>query len=377
MPDARATSPRSSRRSPAELVGTYLLSYLLCVLLLAALVWTAGVWNILANTRLLDLLISSGIVRYHDVNQGFVAGLPDQKLFLLSQDPVDWRLAAVVVALYFLFWGVRALKFHGIARHLGMTGGLAEHAKAFFYGTGLNILYPFRLGNIGTALACEAQGESRARANTANYTQDLFVLFEIAVFASLGLVLNGWATWLGQIFWALVILGAAYLLLRPAQEGGVFLPGQATWSQTREIVRGLLEQPLILTKLALLSLLAFLIDDFTPYLISQAFTTDWVILNVPFSVIQMGVVAGYISRQVAVTPGGIGQWEWGFAMALYMGGVGMPEAATIALLESAVRHGTGLAVFGIVVVWKGVDTSVRTAFPVALEPAASGAGGET
>ena len=91
-------------------------------------------------------------------------------------------------------------------------------------------------------------------------------------------------------------------------------------------------------------------------------------MNVPFAVIQMGVVAGYSARQVAVTPGGLGQWEWGFAMALVMGGVGMPEAATIALLESAVRHGTGLVIFGLVVLWQGSRTNVRSVFRAVLIP---------
>ncbi|MCK5650439.1 MAG: hypothetical protein KAJ42_03635, partial [Gemmatimonadetes bacterium] len=112
-------------------------------------------------------------------------------------------------------------------------------------------------------------------------------------------------------------------------------------------------------------------------LISQAFTTDFVILNVPFPVIQMGVVAGYIARQVPITPGGIGQWEWGFAAAVYMSGVGLPEAATIALLESLLRHGTGVVVFAAAALWKGSRTSMRDVFPRVLWPvdAAPGAAG--
>jgi uncharacterized membrane protein YbhN (UPF0104 family) len=129
------------------------------------------------------------------------------------------------------------------------------------------------------------------------------------------------------------------------------------------ILRRLFEDPKVLMTLAILSILAFFIDDFTPYLISQAFTTDFVILNVTFPVIQMGVVAGYIARQVPLTPGGIGQWEWGFAAALYMGGVGFPEAATIALLESLMRHGTGVLVFGAVMLLKGSNTSIREVLP--------------
>ena len=43
------------------------------------------------------------------------------------------RLVAVVAALYFLFWGVKAIQFHGIARFLGMKGGQRQHSRAYFW----------------------------------------------------------------------------------------------------------------------------------------------------------------------------------------------------------------------------------------------------
>jgi uncharacterized membrane protein YbhN (UPF0104 family) len=368
MRELSNAKPGASSRGLTDLFGSYVISYLLLIVLLGALVYFAGVWNVLANTRLLDLLISSGIIGYHDVHLGIVTGLPDHELFLYSQDPIDWRLVGVVAALYFLFWGIKALQFHGIARFLGMKGRQSEHTGSFFYGAGFNIVFPYKAGNAATVSSCQAHGEEPGRAGTAVYTQELFVLFEVAVFAMLGLALNGWSTWLGEIFWAVVICVVAYAIMRPAQIGGVFVPGQATRADRRTIVRRLFESPKVLTGLAILSLLAFLIDDFTPYLVSQAFTTDFVILNVPFSVIQMGVVAGYIARQIPITPGGIGQWEWGFAAALYMGGVGLPEAATIAILESVMRHGTGVLLFGGVVLWKRSRTSIQSVVPKVLEP---------
>jgi len=357
------------REDSPSVFGSYAISYILVAVLLGSLVYYAGVWNVMANTRLLDVFISSGIIGYHDVQLGIVKGIPDHKFFLYSQDPIDWRLVGVVAAFYFLFWGIKAVQFHRIARFMGMKGDAGKHSRAFFYGVGLNILCPFRLGNAAMVSSCEAQGEDPELAGTAVYTQEMFVLFEVGVFALLGLALNGWSTWLGQLLWALIILAVAYFLTRPALIGGVLIPGQATSSQRKLILRRLFEDPKVLTGLAIFSLLAFLIDDVTPYLISQAFTTDFVILNVTFPVIQMGVVAGYIARQVPLTPGGIGQWEWGFAGALYMGGVGLPEAATIAILESLMRHGTGVLMFGAVTLLKGSKTSIRDTLPKVIWPA--------
>jgi len=371
MPVSSNVFSEPDRGESPPFVGSYAISYILVALLLGSLVYFGGVWNVMANTRLLDVLISSGIIGYHDLNLGIVEGIPDHEYFLYSQDPIDWRLVGVVAVFYFLFWGIKAIQFHGIARFLGMRGDSGQHSRAFFYGVGLNILCPFRLGNAGMISSCEAQGEDPKLAGTAVYTQEMFVLFEVVVFALLGLALNGWSTWLGELLLALFIFAVAYLLTRPALIGGVFIPGQATKSDRKAILRRLFEDPRILTILAILSLLAFLIDDITPYLISQAFTTDFVILNVSFPVIQMGVVAGYIARQVPLTPGGIGQWEWAFAGALYMGGVGFPEAATIAILESLMRHGTGVLMFGFVALFKGSGTSLREVLPRVLWPAGS------
>ena len=95
-----------------DFVWSVTLSYLVGALLLGALVFFAGVWNVLANTRLLDVLISGGIVRQNDVHLGFVDGLPDPELLLLTRDAIDWRLVGGVVALYFVFWGIKSLQFH-------------------------------------------------------------------------------------------------------------------------------------------------------------------------------------------------------------------------------------------------------------------------
>jgi uncharacterized membrane protein YbhN (UPF0104 family) len=96
----------------------------------------------------------------------------------------------------------------------------------------------------------------------------------------------------------------------------------------------------------------------TVYLITQAFTTTYVILNIEFNVIVMAVVGGYLARFIIVTPGGLGQWEWGFALPLYIGGMGMPEAASAALLMTGVRYLTGGLFFTLMMLVKGVETSL-------------------
>jgi uncharacterized membrane protein YbhN (UPF0104 family) len=122
----------------------------------------------------------------------------------------------------------------------------------------------------------------------------------------------------------------------------------------------LANDPLLLTRLAILSLIAFFLDDITPYVTSQAFTGQAVILNVGFLVIQGGVVAGYIASRVPITPGCIGQFEFGFATALMAGGLALPDAISIALLDGAIRHSVAFILFFGVMLTKGVETNFRT-----------------
>ncbi|MCK5652962.1 MAG: hypothetical protein KAJ42_16350, partial [Gemmatimonadetes bacterium] len=108
MTGSSGTNAPPDRGDSLPFVGSYVISYILVLLLLGGLVYFAGVWNVLANTRLLDVFISSGIIGYHDLHLGIVEGVPDHKFFLYSQDPIDWRLVGVVAAFYFLFWGIKA-----------------------------------------------------------------------------------------------------------------------------------------------------------------------------------------------------------------------------------------------------------------------------
>jgi uncharacterized membrane protein YbhN (UPF0104 family) len=139
----------------------------------------------------------------------------------------------------------------------------------------------------------------------------------------------------------MVILGVCYLIARPNRvypEPSII---PLRWSEVTETFRALARRPMDFSKLTILSLLAFGLEDIAAYMIAMAFTSKHVILNVNFSILLMAIVASYIARLIPVTPGGIGQFEWGFAAGLYLGGVGWPECVTIACLDNFVRYVSG------------------------------------
>jgi hypothetical protein len=59
--------------------GATAFAWLVAVALAAAAVWAGGLWNQLANSRILDLLMRSGVVAFTDADQGFYRGVPDMQ----------------------------------------------------------------------------------------------------------------------------------------------------------------------------------------------------------------------------------------------------------------------------------------------------------
>ncbi len=336
---------------------TLVLSVMVGILLITSLIYFGDPWAIAANTRVLDLLIRGGVIQYTDIHNGLIAGIPDFKYYLWSQDPVNWQLVWAVVLTYFVYWSLKAVQFHGIARFFGLHRSLGQNARAYYYGVGIGHVFPFKVGYAATVTAVEADEDSRSQAATALQVQEVFVIFEIAVFSAIGLALTGWRLWIMQMFWPLVILLGLYLFVRHSDQGN----GPGAWRAKWAAFRTMAQAPSTLVKLVLIGLLAFLADDITPYLTAQAFSSDNVLLLSPFLVIQAGVVGGYIASRIPVSPGAIGQYEWGFATALVVSGVGLPEAAAITLLDGLARYGTAMVLFGVVTLGYGVKTNLSTA----------------
>jgi len=357
MANPLAGGLRSNRSRTGDLVGSFTLSYLVGALLLLSLVYFAGAWEVLANSRFLDFLIRVGVVKYHDKNTGFVEGVIDSKFYFTSQLPLDWLLVFVAAGIFLLFWGIKTLQFHGIARFYGIKGSLGQHGRAYLYGLGINRFFPFGVGDVATVAALNGQGNSRDRGAAVVFAGKLFIVFEIAVFAFIGLLLMGWTPWLAQVFWSLVILGILFLWMRSSRRTDTVVPRRTWLREAGGVVRSFASEPRVLAQLCILSLLAFALEDIAAYVIANAFG-----IGVNFSVLLMGVVGSYVARLIPLTPGGIGQFEWGFAAALYVGGVGAPEAATIAILDNVIRYAAGTVILGSVLLWYRVETNLRAVF---------------
>src|SRR5205823_5652618 len=119
--------------------------------------------------------------------------------------------------------------------------------------------------------------------------------------------------WLATLVYPLLILGVAYAFVRRGKRAdpraGTVEPG--FFRAGRQMIAALARQPTMLLRVTLLSILAFGLEDLAVFSVMMAFTSTHVILTAKTSLILMGVVGSYIARFIPITPGGIGQFEWG------------------------------------------------------------------
>lgn len=349
----------------APIFGSFTLAYLLAGTLIGGLVLAAGAWNVLANTRLLSALIAAGIMPLGEDDPGFGSGVPEVNLWIRSQELIDWPLVLLAAALFVAVAFLKGLQFHRIARAVGIDGTFGQHLRAYLYGQGLGRMLPYRVGEVAWVLSLEGQGTSRSRAARVVFLLKGFLLFEIATFALIGLFLSGVLNWAVALVPPLAILLAAWLFARPRRDGRVRRGTRR--AAARDALGELSREPGLLVGLVSLSLVSFLFVEMAAYVVPQAFSTFNVpliqdelrVIVVDASLIVMAVVGGYIARLVQVTPGGVGQFEWAFALVLTTGGLPFPEAAVLALLVSAVRYSAGILLIGGTMLTYGVETDVR------------------
>jgi hypothetical protein len=361
---------RATRQAGRGLFWPFLLAYSVAVIAIWQLINSGGAWNVLGITRILYPLSQAGVIAVTDADEGFFHGLPDAKYYAYANDSVSWGLVGLAALLFLLVWALKSLQFHMLARFCGAEGAYGQHARAYLYGRGINRILPFDVGKVAAASALEGQGVPLARGAQIVWLAGLFIVFETVSYALYGLVTVGINKWLSMMAWPLIILAGSYFFVRARKgEGG----GARVWFRTaRQGIRAVNTQPRLLLRLALISLLAFFLIEVAAYVISQAFTGSFVVINVAFKIVMMGVVGGYVARLITVTPGGIGQWEWGFATAVYAGGLGMPEAVSLAILVTLVRYITGGLLMTGLLLTRGVETDLPTVLDTYGRPVPAG-----
>ena len=345
----------SEKSLPERLLGALALPWVACVTLLSFLAIAGGLWNLVANTRVLNLMIEGGVVRFHDKQIGPIDGVPELKYFIASQDPVAWPLLALAIICMCVFWTLKGFQLGHLVRKAGGDSDALDTFRLYFVSQAREPWLPMRAGDQAIASELAAAGANESVQAAALDNVRLIAVAELAFFSIVSLAFLGWTGWLEQAFWGLFILLVAYWATRSASGWGMAIDYTGA---VQRAFRPMTDKPLVFLGIFALSAVAFFAEHVGVYLLSQAFTSTHVIINIEFPVFLMALVAGNIARLIPVTPGGLGQFEWGFAMAIYLSGTGMPEAVTIAIMFAVLRY-LGGALFGLLI---GARHAAKTSF---------------
>lgn len=332
-------------------------SIALGAVLLGSLVYFAGPWEISAYTRVLDLLIKAGIVKYDDRGAGIVEGVPNLEWYMYSQEYIAWPVVFLVMVIFAGYWSLKAWQFHRIALHYGIKGTFLDHARAY---AANSLTYkrftPLSFGEGASVATLISQGATKGQSFSTVFLFKLFILLEISAFALIGLWGAGWASWVVQLLWALVVFGILYWWMRPAK--GTPKPEISLLDAAKMHVKELFQRPSRFFTLAAISLFAFATLDLSAYFLTTAFSSHNIILHLEYNILLMAIVAGYIARQIPLTPSGVGQFEWAMTASLFITGVGLPEAATVALIFSFFYYVTNFLLYLISLFWRGKQATL-------------------
>lgn len=332
------TEGESEARS-TNLAGSYAFAYALGAILIALMIWLGGPWQIMASSRLLSLLIDAGVVQYHDTQPGIWAGLPHPKLYMQAKEPLNWNLIRLAGVLFIGMWMIQAVRFHVLARFTGIQGNYTQHARAYLEGIGINRFVPYNRGYWSTAtLMVQRQGADLGKIAQTFYLEKACIVMQIVFFAAVALYLQGWTTWLSQIIWPIAMLVAAWLLVRPNRHYPEQTVAVGSPSLMFQAFQTLLQKPATLITVLLLSIVAFTIQDIVAYMIGMSLTTPHLILNFDYKMLLMGLVGGYFARLIQITPGGMGQFEFGMATSIMFAGKSFTDAAIFALVFMIVKY---------------------------------------
>ena len=142
----------------------------------ALLVHFGGIWNLLANiARCSTCSAAAASSRSPTPTRGSSRASRTPSSTSLATQPIDWELLLVAAGLFLLMWGLKAAEFHGLCRFVGLEGSLGQHARAWFYGHGVNRLVPYEAGQVAKAEVLEGQGGDPVRAAQAVHLSSLMM----------------------------------------------------------------------------------------------------------------------------------------------------------------------------------------------------------
>ena len=314
--------------------------------------------SVLANLRIVDELADIGIVRDMDVGYGFIDGVPE--VIAHSQRPLVWNLLILSILSILAAYVLRGIRQHLIASYVGVPARTPNQFTSYFYGRGLNLLFPFGPGELGMVQGLVEGGVDEVAATTTIFYNRVFEIVGTVVFLLVGLVLSGWSGGLLPFLISIVVVVGLTWISRPMGDAagnrnlGISLWRALNGPQIIAALGSAASRLPVLTGLTALAVLALLLEVAGLYLLKQAFSTRefHLLADLPLSAFVMAIAVANFARIIPFTPGGAGFYELAMVAVFLAYGGDSHAGTTVAILDGVVTNLVMLALFLVTLVWR-------------------------
>lgn len=330
-------SPDEERRSGLISVSV-LLAYLvaLALIVLPPFLIIGDPWGVATDLRFYDEIwvISGGVI--------------DDGDYEVSARPFTWTPFIVAVFLIILAYRMRASRQIMIGRHFGIPDTVKNQVHSFFFGRGLNVLFPFGPGDLAIAQALVKNGADHKAATTTVFYYRVFEVLAVGAFLGLGLIISGWTGAGAPVLACVIIFFGVSFIIRPL---GRF-SGGGGWLHTLgfvkvfEALREIGRNPGLATRLFLTSVVALFIELIALFLIKNALSAgdigsgdEYLLLDgVPFAAYIFALAVASLARIIPFTPGGMGIYEMSMVTVLVFFEAEETNAAATAMADGFVTN---------------------------------------
>lgn len=333
-----------------------------------AVAFRKGMIELIANFRILDELADLSIVKVADVGEGWLnvdleqLGVSNRRF---GYAPFYMALLCGVLCLF-----ARAVRLRLLTRDSGIPSTVKGQIAAFFFGRGINLIFPFGPGEFGTIQALADNGAAVRPAAAAVFFNRVLELLAINIFLIAGFIYLGWGGAVEPFVWTIVLIAGIVSLTRPLGRGGDssgrFRLFGNIWrayggDTLVEATRELLKTPGFFAGMLLLSVIALGLEVLAFWSIKQAFSSpmdDYILMKgltfVPFTI---AVSVAALARVIPYTFASFGIVEFVLVMMFRVFDEGFLSGTTTALLCSLLINGLTFALF-LLSIWRAQCPSI-------------------
>ncbi len=292
-------------------------------------------WGVATDLRVFDefWVLSGGVIGDGD--------------YFTSARPFGWVPFFMGVIAIVIAYRMRAGRQVMVGKHLGIPEGVKNQVHSFFYGRGMNVLFPYGPADFVTAKALVKNGADHTAAIGTAYYFRVFEIVAILSFLGIGLIMSGWEGVGLPFLYCVGLFFFVCIAIRPLGrfQGYGWLTTLGVASAFKAL-RTIGSDAGLATRLYLISLGAIGLELLGLFFLKSALSigdmgdgSEYIMLDgVPFVGLVVALAVASLARIIPFTPGGMGVFELSMALTLTLFGADGTQAVATAMFDGFITN---------------------------------------